>query len=93
MNGSLALADLVGARVTSLNFVDEVLTVRRIDSGLREEATAGPRETVAVATLSARRDLEGLDGGGDSESASANDSEAFAAAHRWLRRAGMTDEI
>lgn len=42
---------------------------------------AGPRETVADA-LSARRDLCGLDGGGDTELAIAIASEAFAAAER-----------
>ena len=82
MKGSLALLDLPGARVTSLSFVEEVLTVSRIDSGLLDEGGAGPRDTVAVATFSVRRDLDGLAGGGDSELASTNDSDAFAAAER-----------
>lgn len=82
MKGSRALEGLAGARVASLSFVDEVLTVSRIDSGLLDEGGAGPRETVAVEMPSERRDLEGLDGGGDSESANVNDSDAFAAAER-----------
>lgn len=54
INGSLALVPEFPDeldRVASLNLLDEVLTVRRIEVGLFEESV-GPRETVAMETFS-----------------------------------------
>ncbi len=75
------------ARVASLNLLAEVLTVNRMDWGLRDAAVGGPRETVAVATFSetVRRERVGL----SYEEVSIIASFAFTAADRWLRRDGM----
>lgn len=42
-------------RVASRNLLDEVLTVKRIDSGLLEVAGAGPRDTEADESPVVRR--------------------------------------
>ena len=68
-------------RVASRNLLDDVLTVKRIDSGLLDWGGAGPRDTVADEAGSAfvRRDRDDL---GDGCSETIITSLAFAAADR-----------
>lgn len=68
-------------RVASLSLLDDVLTVKRIDSGLFDCGCAGPRDTVADEAGSGfvRRDRDDL---GDSCSETMITSLALAAADR-----------
>ena len=70
--------------MASRSLLDDVLTVRRMDCGDRDD---GPRETVAVEAFSeaVRRDRDVLPG-----ATSIKAPAALTAAERWLRRDDMS---
>lgn len=47
--------------MASRNLLDDVLTVKRMDCGLREELGAGPRDTVAIDRLDSEAVRRGRD--------------------------------